>query len=195
MIRRETWLAVGLFALAVAAAFWWSQSDLPAGQAATPTPTEMALWQLSQTSVTRIQIEDAAEGTSVRARRDPDQIWVLEEPEAPLADIGRLERAVTSILVLRPLDSIEASDLADFGLAEPRHRIQLDLADGRRQTLEIGRAGPTGAVIYARLPYDNRVHFLSRANLGPVIELLELPPIATPSPSPTGTGPLPAMTP
>lgn len=195
MISRSTWLAVGLFLLAVAGALWWTQSDLGAGPELTPTPIEPALWQLTATSVIGLQVEDLESGQVVRARRDPDKIWILEKPPAPLADIGRLERAANAIQVLRPVDSIEASDLTEFGLEEPRYRFQLDLADGRRQTLELGRASPIGSVIYGRLPHDDRVHFIPMTSAQALIDLLKSPPIATPTVDPTNSDPLPSVTP
>jgi hypothetical protein len=189
MIRRGTWVALAVFALALAGAIWWDRSGRSFEPEETPTPPLEPLWELSASDIETLRLErlGQGEGAIVVARRDPEFAWLLEEPEAPYADVGRLERAVSSLLVPIPADTVESDDLGAFGLANPRYRVTFGLRNGTSRALEVGDDSPTGAVTYARKPGERQIYFLRSSSLRAMGSLLEQPPIATATAAPTET--------
>jgi hypothetical protein len=179
MIRRNTWIALGLFVVVLGAAIWWTKQGGSSNSTETPTPTPEPVWTFSPEQIVALQIESIEDGSIVRARRDPAAGWVLEEPSAPYADSGRLEQAAASLASMRPASSIDSVNLADFGLDPPQYRISVDLKDGSTQVLEIGRQAPTGSYTYAKLPFDDTVLFLQRFSVEDVTGLLDPLPVAT----------------
>lgn len=179
MIRRNTWIALGLFLVVLVVAVWWTRSDTDQAVEATPTPAP--LWELAATDVVAIEVIDLGDGSRVRARRQPGAGWQLEEPPADWADGGRIERAVTSLLIVLPAGQLEADDRGQYGLAAPAYRLRLELTDGSTRTLELGRQAPTGAIWYGQTAPDQAILQIRQAVVQDSLDLLETPPIATPT--------------
>lgn len=199
MIRRNTWIALGLFIVALGGAIWWSRTGGPSEPEQTPTPTLEPVWSFSPEEIVAIQVESNEDGTVVRARRDESAGWVLEEPSAPYADSGRIERAASTLTSMRPASTLTADDLSAFGLESPQFQISIDLQDGSTQVLQIGRQAPTGTYTYAKLPFNDQVLFLQTFSVQDVTGLLDPLPIATATatlvPTPASTEPAPEATP
>ncbi|MGA9532116.1 MAG: DUF4340 domain-containing protein [Anaerolineales bacterium] len=189
MIRRNTWITMGLFAVILAGAVLWTKRGGSSTATETPTPTQEPVWTFSPEDVVALQVQSIEDGSVIRARRDAAAGWVLEEPSAPYADTGRLEIAAASLASMRPASRLESVNLSDFGLQPPLYQISVDLQDGSTQVLEIGRAAPTGNYVYAKLPFDGAVLFLQSFSVQDVTGLLDPPPVATPTATiaPTGT--------
>lgn len=186
MIRRSTWIALAISALAVAGAIWWRQSGHTFEPTATPTAAPQSLWTLSPPDVVRIRVEGLDEsGGLVVAERDPDSDWRLEEPAAEFADLGRLERAVNSLLAPIPRDTIIDGNPANYGLDSPRYEVILALRDGTEFRLVVGNSSPTGEASYVRRPPQEEIHLLAANSLRPVGDLLVRAPVATATASPT----------
>ena len=193
MIRRSTWLTLALFGLALAGAIWWSRSSSDEVAEATPTPAP--LWELAATDVAAIEVIDLADDNRVRAHRQPEGGWQLDQPPAEWADSGRLERAVTSLLIVLPAGRQQATERGQYGLAAPRYRIRLELVDGSTRTLELGRAAPTGAVWYGQLSAEGDVLQIRLTVVQDALDLLATPPIATPTATSTPAAEAEATTP
>lgn len=174
---------LALLALAVGFAVWWSQAERRAEAEATPTPAPDPIWQLTPQQVVGVQIVGSEQGTTIRARRDAERGWRLLEPQSEdlMADPGRLERAVTGLIVLRPVEVLEGVSLGDYGLDDPPYRVTLSLQDGTERSLHIGRQAPTGDVYYANRPGESEVYLLQAFTVQEVTELVSSPPVVTPT--------------
>jgi hypothetical protein len=187
MIRRSTWITLGGFAVILLAAIWLTRSGVSTSPAETPTPTLEPVWSWTPDQVVDIEVESVGNRSVVRARRDEAAGWVLEQPSAPYADSGRLERAVSSLASMQPSSTLVSDRLVDFGLDPPMYRISVDLEDGSTQVLEIGRQAPTGGLVYAKHPFGEAVLLLQSISVGDATGLFTPLPIATPTSTPTPT--------
>ncbi len=204
MIRRPTWVLLAIFGLSLIFAIWWVRSrEEPLGfePTADVTPPPALLWELAPEQIVGIRIEPAENGEVVEAERDEEALWVLISPEAPLADVARIERAVTWLQAPQPRGEIfDPGNLADFGLDPPQATIRVRLADGSERVLLVGRDAPTGNAVYALIPGSESILLFSPFGIEEVTGMLETPPIATPTATPTETAvpegtPEPATTP
>ncbi len=157
MIRRGTWILLGVFVTFLAFSIWWT--EFRPGEAEPSfdlTPAPEALWPESE--ILRVRIVDRKEGAVVEARRDAEDLWVLLRPEPGPADVARMERAVSWLEAPSPISVVtDPGDLAVFELLEPRATITVFWATGGQRTMEVGRDAPTGEAIYVRLPGDPNV--------------------------------------
>ena len=187
MIRRNTWILFAIFLAALGGAIWYSQRDASVDPDTGLPPTVEPLWFLPETDIEALVITDLETDERIRARRDPEVGWRLVEPEAEMANVARIERAVTSLQLIEPVQRLEAEELAPYGLDEPRYRIRLSLRDGTNRALQIGSQAPTGDVYYARLGETKEVLLLRNSTIQTSIDLLEVPPVVTPTPDVTAT--------
>lgn len=186
MIRRSTWIALIVFALALAGAIWYAKSGGTPAQTADKTPTAAPLWNFASQDIMSMKIEDLEAGDVVEAHRNASPGWVLDHPK-DLADVGRLEIAADTLASLVPSDSSPNADLAAFGLDNPTFRITVTLRAGSNDQLLVGQTSPTGDVVYVKLPSSSTVYFVSSFTLGNVTGMAGNPPIATATPRPTLT--------
>lgn len=186
MIRRSTWIALIVFAVALAGAIWYARSGGSSAQSADATPTAAPLWSFASRDIMSLKIEDLETGDIVQAHRNASPGWVLDQPK-DLADVGRLEIAADTLASLVPSDSSPDADLAAFELDNPSFRITVGLRDGSSDQLLVGQTSPTGDVVYVKLPSSGTVYFVSSYTLGNVTAMAGSPPIATATPRPTLT--------
>ncbi len=184
---------LALFALAAGLAVWWSRTQPDDAGEPTVTPAPEALWQLTPQQVLEVKVEGFEQGTTIHARRDEQQGWILLEPEDEdlIADPGRIERAVSGLVVLRPVEVLENVSLPEYRLDEPLYRATLTLQDGSTRSLLIGRQAPTGDVSYVRRSEDDStVYLLQSFAVGEVTGLITVPSVVTATP-----GAQPSLTP
>jgi len=203
MIRRNTWITLGVFGVVLIAAIF-----VRLRQQAEPEPTPAAslepLWQVESSEIATLTVEDLQAGTVLQLERDPEDLWQIVLPEALPADPGRVERAVSWISAPTPrAEVLAALDLTAFELDQPHYRVEIVLRDGERHEFSVGRTSPTGDSRYASTPDRPGVQILSLVGLEEVLnlaaDLLPTPtPEPTPSPSPaptTGTPTTPGPSP
>ena len=187
MIRRNTWVTVGVFAVLLVFAVWWTQFRPETGATAETTPTPEPLWEVQASQIVGLRIEDLSGGTAVEIRRTESGEWQVLEPADRRVAADRVGQAVSWLEVPRPRSTVAGQgNLADFGLAEPQTRVTMTLDDGSILTLEIGAETPTGTTTYARAPDSGDILVMSKYGLDEVLGLLdEL--LATPTPMVTTT--------
>lgn len=190
MIRRTTWILVGVLAVAVVGAVLLSRRPptTPAGE----TPTPEAVWEIDSTSIRSIRIEDLQAGTIVEVERQAEEGWHLVQPTPGPADAARVEQSATWLSLPRPTGVLhDVTDLAAFGLDQPLKKIVVVFQDGSQQELTVGRMDPTGSVVYVQSGGSGDVLLFSRYGLDEVLGLLDpiptAPPTATPPPAATST--------
>jgi len=180
MIRRSTWLALGLLAAAILAAVIWSRTDggraaEESGSASTPEP----LWTVESAAIEQLVVESGEGKVLLAAARDASAGWVLSQPHAGPAEAGRLERAVSWLASPPVRDVIDASgDLTPFELDPPRYRARVITREGDEWSFDIGRQAPTGDTMYARIADRAGILLLSRYGVEEVLNLLDPIPLA-----------------
>ena len=189
MIRRNTWITLGVFGLVLVAAILVRQREQ-----AEPTPTRSAslepLWQVESSDIVSLTVEDLRAGTVLQLERDPEDLWQIVLPETLPADPARVERAVAWLSAPTPrAEVLDSIDLTAFALDQPEFRVEIVLSNGERHEFSVGRQSPTGDSRYASSPGRLGVQILSLVGLEEVlnlaIDLLPTPtPTMTPSPSP-----------
>lgn len=112
--------------------------------------------------INQLQVKSRAETTVLR--KDSAGTWSIVQPAQAEADRNSVSDVVTNIANLeedRVVDE-NASDLAPYGLAEPRVDLTFHV-DGEKESKRIlfGDKNPTGMGLYAKLPADNRVFLVA----------------------------------
>lgn len=188
MIRRNTWITVGAFAVVLVFAVWWTRFRPQTTETGEATPTPEPIWELRASQIVGLRIEDLGAGTAVEIRRGAGDEWQMLEPADRSVAADRVGQAISWLEVPRPRSTIPApQDLADFGLAEPQRRLTVTLDDGSTRVLEVGNETPTGTMTYARVPDSSEVLAVSKYGLDEVLGLLdELLATLTPTVTPTG---------
>jgi len=180
MIRRTTWILIGLLAAAVVGALAWTRRTPPAETDLTPTPA--AIWEVDSASIQSIRLEDAVSGSVVEVERNPEEAWHLVQPTPGPADAGRVERSAAWLALPRPAGVLrDVEDLAAFGLDEPAIKIVVVFQDGSRKELNIGHTDPTGSVVYVQEPDSRDILLIRRFGLDEVLGLLDPIPLAAPT--------------
>jgi hypothetical protein len=90
--------------------------------------------------------------------------WQITAPIAAPADETEVSGIVTNLAtvdIVRTVDE-KATDLAQFGLAEPRVEVEFKEAGGKStQRLLVGEKTATSGDLYARLPSDKKVFLIA----------------------------------
>ena len=180
MIRRTTWILIGLLAAAVVGALVWTRRTPPAETDLTPTP--QAIWEVDSASIRSIRIEDAVSGSIVEVERNVEESWHVVQPTPGPADVGRVERGAVWLSLPRPAAVLrDVEDLAAFGLDEPSKKIVVVFQDGSQKELNVGKTDPTGSVVYVQEPGSRDILLIRRFGLDEVLGLLDPIPLAAPT--------------
>jgi hypothetical protein len=186
MIRRSTWIALGVFAVLLALAVWWSRQD-----SADPvelvggTPAPAPLWEFTSDQIVTLRVESSGDDKVLEVTRDPDTGWRMTSPVAEPADAARVESVVTWLASPQVRGELpDADDLAPFGLETPAYRFRIQTRDDAEYSLEVGRSAPTGGWVYVRVPSRAGILLISEYGVQDVIDLYDSLPFAS-TPTPT----------
>lgn len=183
MIRRNTWILVGLFAVLLALVLVWNPTAEEGGSEQTPTATLAPIWSVSTEEIREILVENLSNETKIHLSRDEESGWIAVEPEMEQVDAARIERGASWIANPSPRAVIaDQSELEIFGLVPPAYRIEIRLLSGESMTLLVGREAPTGGSRYAMVPDSNDVILFSLFGINEVLNLEE---DLLPTPTPT----------
>ncbi|MCB9462740.1 MAG: DUF4340 domain-containing protein [Candidatus Eisenbacteria bacterium] len=75
--------------------------------------------------------------------------YLIVDPIQDEADPTRILQTLQAASRLKPTRGIEATDLATYGLAPPRHRLTAELESGERWSIALGDTVPIGGQVYA----------------------------------------------
>lgn len=152
-------VACGVLGCLLAFLRWWDTRPVRPGTPSAPLldiPAHRLTW-----------IHMTVEGSSIKCQRIGER-WFLESPTRPPADEEAVERFLSTLDGLRPLERITESQWrerelrpADFGLDPPQTWIEF--GDGSRQhRLDLGMDTWLGSSLYARLDQSPDILVLSR---------------------------------
>ncbi len=192
MIKRPTWILLGVLVLAVGAYFAVKKFPLKSSQP-TPTPTGTPYLITSADGTLTILKIKASTGEVFSMQRNTANNWVITAPRTGDADQGQAASAATQVGALAILNTLDMpTDLTSFQLSSPADTINLTFNTGIQHTVEVGGLTPTSSGYYVRFDGKN-LYVVSKSGIDALLNLLKSPPFpATPTPSASET---PAGTP
>lgn len=190
MIRRNTWVLLGIFALLLVVTFVLQQTGAGEPDAA-DVPTSAVrpnLFTFTADQVVSVRIENL-DGVAVEAEKSGD-VWLLVQPEAAadLVDQSRIEGLLGQLAAVRVLtDSAINGSLSALQLQYPPHQLTVRLSSGEERVLAIGESSIANTGYYVSLD-GAAPQLVSKSALDSFIELLDSPPLLpTPVPTPENT--------
>ncbi len=190
MIKRNTWIMIGVLGLLLVATYLLQQSGNQADPAADlPTqPVSPLVFDLEMTEITGLRIANL-DGQSVSLQKTGD-VWVLAEPqaEADQVDQGRIEGLLAQLAAMRYLTEARINaPIEALQLEFAPHVLTVTTSSGESLVMKIGEVAPTQSGYYiafednvprlvARNPLDQAISFLANPPLLPTpIPVEELP--------------------
>jgi hypothetical protein len=180
MIRRSTLVLLVVFAALVAGAIFWQRSQDKIGIAeATATPGSQLLFQFKG-NISGLRLERTSGGV-LELSRDAQGAWKLVYPKADETDIAAVEAAVSQLISVPVLSTLEEGPTMEAaGLAPPAYRLLINLDDGSQVVMNVGNATPTGAGYYVLVSQQGML-IVSKYSLEPFLKLLDNPPVMLPA--------------
>ena len=190
MIRRTTWIILGVFVVLLGVA-WYLQNSKPAAAVqSTPTPGRQYLFEIQESNIKKLEITND-QGKRVVLARDASGVWSLQVPKAAATDVGQAESAVTQLVTLSVVNTLAATpQVAASGLGNPTDVITVTMSNGPLQIAYIGKQTPIQNGYYAQLGKDGQSMVLNSNGVDSLLRILDSPPIlgtATPTGQPAIT--------
>ncbi len=188
MIKRNTWILLGIFVIVLAFAFYYQNSPKKTVISATPTSGTTELFKsVDEKSISTLRIEDA-NGKVVALGRDSTGVWVVTEPKGGPTDVTQAETAVSQLLALQSIASLDpTSDLGIFGLGKPSYMVTISMNGGQKYVLSIGDVTPTQNGYYVRLN-QGAPDLVNKDSIDAMLGMLAKPPfVATPTSAASAT--------
>lgn len=186
MIRRTTWIYLVFFVALLGFAWYFQNSREKAAAQITPTPGAQNLFNIEESSIKSLKIEDN-QGKIVALGRDEKGLWSLSEPKAEMTDISQAESAVSQLISLTILSSVDPAPSADVtGLNPADYTVTIDFNDGSQKVLLVGKVTPIQNGYYTQMD-GGPVNVVNKYGVDAFLKLLSNPPIATPTPTPAST--------
>lgn len=184
MIRRPTWILLTLFIVILAAALLWQRSE-ENKSASEPTPTLPArLLDIDANTIRDIKIDDD-QNNRLFLRKLGGGLWIMTEPERQNLDLEELNARVTQLSLINIMTTLQPAPEADeIGLLPPAYTLTITDEAGKKYILDVGSETPTQSGYYVRM--NGSIYVVSKFNIDGMIEMLENPPIAPPTGTPTG---------
>jgi hypothetical protein len=194
MIRRETWIVLALFLIALAGLLLWQRYGSPAEEEAESTETveQKPLFDLEFAKLQSVRLQRRNE--AVEFERDDAGAWQIVSPEQDQpTDSESLESTLSQLETVTGEPMENAPEMAAMGLDQPAYRLLLTMEDGRQQTASVGKETPTGGSYYV-LSSDGSVYLVSSYLLDPILGLIDALPLQS-TPTPADVYPSPEVTP
>jgi hypothetical protein len=184
MIRRTTWIYLALFIALLGFAWYFQSSKEKAAAQVTPTPGTQSLFNIEESSIKSLKIEDN-QGKIVALGRDEKGLWSLTEPKADMTDISQAESAVSQLVSLTVLSSVDPAPSADVtGLNPADYTVTIDFNNGSQKVLLVGKVTPIQNGYYSQLD-GGPVDVVNKYGMDAFLKLMSNPPVATPTAVPT----------
>lgn len=144
---------------ALSGALYWSNHHLPADETAKASlDTPPKILTLKQEDIAKVDIKKKS-GEEVALAKNDSGKWQITAPRPLGADqdaVSSMLSGVSSLSSDRLVDE-KATDLAQFGLAQPELEVDLTEKDSKSHRLLIGDNTPAGSAVFAKLEGDPRV--------------------------------------
>ena len=171
MMKTRQLLVATIVLAALAGTLYWSNHRKPATDSvsASSSTTSSKVVALTQDDISKLEVKKKGGDDVVLTRSGPAG-WKITSPKPLVAD----QETVSTILYdLSPMDGAtliddKATDLKQFGLADPAAQVTATEKDGKSQTVLLGDDNPTGDASYAMLAGESKVYTVpknTKANL------------------------------
>jgi hypothetical protein len=193
MVRRSTWILLGVFVLLVGFAWLFQRyqtNKVSNVVTATPTVTPVNLYALTNSQLNEINIAASA-GDKIDLYRDPTSSnWAIKDVPVDQADSFQIESISKQLIALQVQETLSQSlPLDSTGLVVPAYSITMTTADGTQLVTFIGSQNAVGDGYYARVD-SGQVVLVNKVVMDDILNLLKNPPLlptATPVVTPTET--------
>jgi hypothetical protein len=187
MIKRPTWILLGVLVVVVGAYFALKNRPSKAGEATPTAQGNTFLITPADGNLQSIQIVDA-KGTKFRMQRDLNNTWVITAPTTAEADQSQAGAAQTQVGALKIITVLDTPpDPGATLLTTPVDTIDLTFDSGRDHKIEVGGLTPTSSGYYVRMD-GSKVYVVSQDGIDSLLNLLKSPPYPpTPTPEAAGT--------
>jgi hypothetical protein len=198
MVRRSTWIVLGIFILLAAAAVLWPRLQKEnETQEATPTvqPDQPLIFDLDSQDMLWIQVTDAA-GEQIEVERESAEAdWVVVGESPETSDSFRIGSVAGQLLAMRATRTFETELGVDtVGLDNPAYTITIRTTAGDEIVTRIGNLTAVGSGYYIQVD-DDPVVIVAKLVLDEILSILTEPPLMpTPTPEVTETA-LPELEP
>lgn len=151
--------------------YWSNHKKTSASEVKVSSDAPPKILSLTQSDITRVDIKQKGKDDIDLEKNDAGK-WQLAGKKPLRAD----QDSVSSVLsTLSSLDSerlieAKASNLSEFGLAQPAAELDVTEKDNKTQKLLIGDSTPTGNAVYAALAGDPRVFTLENYNKNSLVK-------------------------
>ena len=190
MIRRTTWVLLGILVILLGVAWYLQRNQQSPGTEVTPSEQITYLFDSQGRTITGLRVADA-EGKLVEIVRGVEASWVLNQPTGQEADVSKIETVISLLGSLQVLSTLEPSPPLDaIGLEPVAFQISVFYEDGAEQTIQIGEQTPTASGFYVKEP-NGLVQIVESFGIQEILDLLTNPPVlamATSSTDSVATG-------
>jgi len=201
MIRRSTWILLGIFLLLLAGTIYLSRTgNLSLLPEETPVPTDSPVFSLDTGQITAIKVEKPGDRV-VQIDQSAEFSWMVTLPSGGLVNPDQVNSAVSTVNTWTIQNELSVPPPMDaMGLATPAYVITFSTATGQTRFLNVGKLTPTGSGYYIQVDGGPPV-VVSKTNIDPFLQLwtdaleptptptLEMTPstpVETPPPTQTG---------
>lgn len=165
MMKMKQLMVATVVLAALAGTLYWSNHRKPAAHSvsASPSLSNAKVISLNQDDISKLEVKKKSGDDVVLNRVGPTN-WKITSPRPLVAD----EQSVSTILYnLSPMDGAtliddKASNLKQFGLADPEAQVTATGKDGKTNTVLIGDETPTGDSAYVMVSGDSKVFSVSK---------------------------------
>jgi hypothetical protein len=185
MIKRSTWILLGILALMVVAYFVIKNRNSTTASVATPTGLDTSYLITPADGTLQILHISDQNNHAFQMQRDTSATWVVTLPTTGTADQSLAAAAETQVGALRIVSSLEKTlNLDAAGLKTAAYTIELTFSSGQKHIIRVGTITPTNNGYYVDLDSSN-LYIVSQAGIDALLNLLTAPPFpATETPAP-----------
>ena len=162
-MKMNSLLIAAIVLAALSGVLYWSNHRKPTEDAVKVTAdTPPKILSLTQADITKVGIKKKS-GEEVELAKDASGKWQIAGAKPLRADQNEVSSMLSTLSSLSSDRLIEqkASNLADYGLAQPNVEVDVTEKDNKTQKLLIGDNAPSGNAAYVALAGDPRVFTLA----------------------------------
>jgi hypothetical protein len=195
MIRRSTWILLGVFVVLLAGTIYLSRTgNLSVLPEETPVPTKSPVFTLDTGEITAVKVEKPGDRL-VQVDRTEDSTWAVTEPPGGTVTPSAVDSAVGSLNTWTVQNELSVPPPMDaMGLAQPTYVITFTTATGQARFVNVGSLTPTSSGYYIQADGGPPV-VVPKGNIDPFIDMWTQALEPTPAPMEESTPTPPAETP
>jgi hypothetical protein len=192
MVRKQTWILLGVFVLLLGVTFYLQKNPLPKKETLTPSPTAQPRllpgWQGSE--IVWMELKESQGSSGIQIVQDEQGNWALGTGGKEKVDTGHAEQMREQFADISTTAALPANYQLDaIGLKAPARFLAIRNKQGKQATINIGNADPTDSGYYVQVDTQSPV-VVDKFTLDGLVNLFNSAlPTPTPAPeSPTETG-------